>query len=538
MQKAKIHLFGKDAQDKLLEGGKVIHDAVTSTFGARSYNAAIERPWGVPSVVHDGVTVAKESLPLKDPFQNVGAEIIAEAAEKTNGVGDGTTATTLLAYNISKRAVELTRAGYRPMGIRVGIERAVADITEKLEEMAHPIDIKKGDVKRVATISAQNDEIGDLVAKAIEEVGEDGIVAVEESRTGDTNLEVKQGMEFDRGFKSPYFITDQKLGEASVTDAAVLVTDYRVAGGAEFVPVAERLAKAGIKNIVIIADDVDGDALAILVMNKIQGNLNSLAIQAPGFGDKKLEILQDIATVTGAQFISKSVGRTFDSIEPKDLGGAQRVVSTKDSTTIIGGQGAQEDVAMRVEALKETSKNPDLGDFDREKLNERVAKLASGVAVINVGARTEPELKERKERAIDAVSAVKAALTDGIVSGGGTALWLAANSVADNELEDRDEHAGYQLVIDACKQPFAKLMTNAGYKPDALERHIEVTDDDVNGIDVITGKVTGMFKAGIIDPLAVIRAALNNAASAATMIATIEVVIIEEKDGQPETQQY
>ncbi len=516
---------GDDAKAKLLEGVETVYTAVSSTFGARSKNVAIARPFGVPSVVHDGVTVARELLPLEDKAADVGAQLIADAADKTNKVGDGTTATTILTRELFVAANKRIAAGHRPMALREGIEAAVLAITEALDKAATPIEM--ADIGRIASISAQNAELGKFVADAFEQVGKDGVVTVEESRTTETYMEIKAGMEFDKGYRSPYFVTDPVLGEASVPDVAVLVTNHKLSQLAEFAPVIEKCAAKTIKNFFIVADDIDGQALAFLAVNKLQGNINVIAVQAPSFGERRNDMLRDIALVTNARFIDKDAGMTLASVEPEDWGHAARVTSTKDTTVIVDGGGIDEDVGTRVEELKAQLASPDASDFDRERIGERLAKLTSGIAVIFVGAKSEPELKERKERVIDAVSASKAALQEGIVPGGGIALLRARDSITALYGEDEEKTAGIRVVYDACAAPFYKLMSNAGYDPGKMHAYVEQAVNTPNaGIDVTDGVIKDMVAVGIIDPLTVIRSGLENAASTAIMLATSDSIIV------------
>lgn len=527
--KPKRLINGGDATAKLLEGVEIVYTAVSSTFGARSKNVAIARPFGTPSVVHDGVTVARELLPLADKGANVGAQLVADAADKTNKVGDGTTATTILTREIFVEANKRIAAGYRPMALREGIEDAVKVVAEALNEAATPITVDQ--VESIATVSAQNRELGEIVAQAFKAVGEDGVVTVEESRTTDTYMEVKSGMEFDKGFRSPHFITDPLLGEASVENVSVLVTNHKIGQLKEFAPVMEKAAQAGVKNYLIIADDIDGQALAFLAVNKLQGNINVIAVQAPSFGDNRNNMLRDIALVTNAKFIDKDAGMTLENVQPEDWGRAARVTSTKDSTVIVDGEGAAEDIEVQVAALKQQLSSPDLSAFDSERLQERLAKLTGGIAVIFVGAKSEPELKERKERAIDAISASKAALAEGIVPGGGIALLNARGVLTDmaNLPSDPEKLAGSMIVFDACIAPFKKLMSNAGF--DSGNKLAQLANDG-EGIDVIDGNVKNMIDAGIIDPLTVIRSALQNAASTAVMLSTSDNIIVEADDEQ------
>lgn len=537
----KITKRGAEAREAALRGVEIVYDAVSATLGPRSANVAIARPFGRPAVVHDGVTVAKEVLPLADPFENVGAELAVEAADKTNAIGDGTTTATVLMRNIAKTANTYIAAGAKPMALREGIEAATGAIVKALDDMATPIS-KVADVKRIATISAQNEEIGKMVADAYEVLGKEGIMSVEESRGTETFLEIKTGMEFDRGFRSPYFVNDRVLLEATVNNPHILVTDYTLTSVNQVGPMLERLVSgmgadgivnpaAGVKDIVIIANEIDGEALAMLAVNHVKGNIRALAVNAPSFGDKRTDILHDIAIVTGAQLISEQAGIGLESVTVDMLGHASRVTSTKDSTIIVDGAGAKEDIDTRAAEIKTQADNPDTGEFDREKLMERYAKIKAGVAVLSIGAKSEPEIKERKERAIDAISAAKAALQEGVVPGGGVALIVAAESIGDlvnNHQHERDFLNGINIVMDACRAPFRKLLENAGLDPGTFMLQI----GKGKGVDVVSGNVVDMVKRGIIDPVLVVKSALENASSNAVMIATTEVIIVEKTSKQ------
>ncbi len=521
----KIILVGKPARDAALNGVEVVYEAVSATLGPRSANVGIARPFGRPAVVHDGVTVAKEVLPLPDPFENFGAELAVEAADKTNSIGDGTTTATVLMREIVRAAHTNITAGAKPMALRTGIEAATATIVEQLRKLATPIDAAPA-VRRIATVSAQNKEIGDMVGDAYEQLGREGIMSVEESRGTDTYLEIKTGMEFDRGFRSPYFVTDPLLGEATVEKPLILVTDHDLRAVAEVGPMMERLYGEGVRNIVIIANDIDGEALAFLVVNQVKQNLKVLAVQAPSFGDKRTEILKDIALVTGATVITAGAGMSLESVNKAMLGTAARITSTKDATLIIDGGGPEEDVANRADEIKKQADSPDTNAFDHEKLMERYAKLKSGVAILMIGAKSEPEIKERKERAIDAISAAKAALSGGIVAGGGVAL-IEASKAAESLLKSslgRDFVSGVSIVMAACSAPFEKLLNNAGFESG---RYIAGVTGKI-GVDVTSGQLGDMMKAGIIDPAEVVTSALENASSSAVMLATTEVIIVEQ----------
>lgn len=527
---------GEAAKQDLLAGAQLVYEAEAATFGPRSNNVALDRPWGAPSVVHDGVSVAQEIVPLKDPFQNVGAKIIVDAAERTGEVGDGTTVTAVLAYDIFKNAHAVITAGMQSMDVRNGIERAVGVVSARIHKDATPIKDDKKKLKQVAQVSAQLEDIGEMVVQAVEQVGAEGVITVEESNTTDTFVEVKQGMEFDRGYKSHYFITDTDTGEAVIEDAAVLVTDGRIGSMDEFVKVLNVVVnEKGIKKLVVIADDIDGEPLATLIVNKVKGILSTLAVQAPNFGDKRHAILQDIATITGATLISEEAGMKLSEFKAEYLGSATRVKSSHKSTVIVGGGGDKKAIEARAADIKRQADHADTSEFDREKLLERYAKLTTGVAVVHIGARTEPEVKERKERAIDAISAVKAAVAEGIVPGGGIALLRAADTIAeilaagDSPMTDA-ERAGWTIVANACRAPYERLLTNAGLQPARYLDDIMSDNLGRRGVDVTTGKVVDMVTNGIIDPAKVIRSALENAGSAGVILSTIEVVVVEEPE--------
>ena len=533
-------VIGAKARQDNIDGAEVVYSAVSQTFGARSNNVAIKRPFGAPAVVHDGVTVAQNLLPLEDEHLNIGAELVVEAAKKANNTaGDGTTLATILTREIAKGAHTYITAGSKPMALREGIEEASRAVVAELEAMAKPIesdDQKQNieNVRQIATISAQVEDIGKMVADAYEELGAEGIMTVEESRSTDSFLELKKGMEFDRGWRSPYFVNDQKHNEATIESPYIIVTDQKLRAGIDIAPFLEKLYKEhNVKDLVIIADDIDGEALGFLVLNHVKQNIRVVAINAPGFGDKRLDLLEDICTVTGATLISENKGLTFNNAGVDQLGRAARVVAGRDTTLIVEGQGAAEDIEIRIAQIREKSQMPEVGEFEREKLLERLAKMSSGVAVLNIGAKSEPELKERKERAIDAISAAKAALSEGIIPGGGMAM-IAASFKASQVLKkhpkynERDFYNGVQLVIETCRAPFNKLMENAGFDPG--EKYAEVAAEPFGfGVDVTDGKVKDFHEAGIIDPVLVIKSSLENATSSAVMIATTNVNIIEHK---------
>jgi chaperonin GroEL len=515
-------VFNTEAREKILSGAKVVFDAVSTTLGPRSNNVAIERPWGTPSVIHDGVGVAKE-IDLKDKFENVGAQLIKGAAERTNNeAGDGTSVTTILTYNIAKEAHRNIVAGASPMVIRQDIESAVKDMTESIEKMAVKLKTDE-EIKQVAVISAQNEEIGELITQAIKKLGRDSIITVEESQTTEMSIDFKEGMQFDKGWLNSYFITDQEKNEAVVSDPYILVTDTKITQMPDFVPFLKGFAENPQKSsnsLVIIADEVSGPPLATLIANKLQGNLNVLVVNAPNYGGDRRSVLEDIAFAINGRFISKEAGHLLKDVTLEDLGRADKVISSQDSTVIVGGKGKDSIISARAQQIKgmiEKSEN----EFETEKLRERLAKLTSGIAVINVGANSEAEMRELKERVIDAISATKAAIEEGIVIGGEMALLHATNAI-------QGDSVGSQVVKNAVTQPFNVLMRNSGYDPGYMMAKLEGSTSV--GVDVTDGTIKDLVKAGIIDPAKVVKSALKNATSTAIMMLTTNCIITEIKD--------
>ena len=520
---AKILKFNQEAREKLLKGINILTDAVATTLGPKGRNVALDKKWGAPNVVHDGVTVAKE-IDLEDPFENMGAQLLKEAASKTADVaGDGTTTATILAKSIVTEGLKNIQAGSNPMILKKGIEKGIVALVEELKKMSKKISTQ-GEVAQVATISASDSTIGNLIAEALEKVGKDGVVTVEEGKTMEMTVDYKEGMEFDKGFVSPYFVSDTDKMESSIEDAYILITDKKISSAADLVPFLEKFMAVS-KNLVIIADEVEGEALALLVVNKLRGTFNVLAVKAPGFGDRRKEMLEDIAILTGGSVISEDTGKKFESVEIDDLGRAGRVTSNKDNTLIVDGKGAKSKIESRIAQIRRELQSSD-SEFDREKLQERLAKLTGGVAVINVGAATQVELKEKKERVIDAVAATKAAIEEGIVAGGEIALLRAAKVLDTVVVEGQEEKVGIEIVRRALEQPFRMLIKNAGMDEGiALAKIVEATGN--MGIDVMDGVVKDLVKAGIIDPVKVTRSALQNAASVAVMVMTTEVLITD-----------
>lgn len=526
---AKILKFNSEAREKLLKGINILTQAVATTLGPKGRNVAIDKKWGAPSVIHDGVTVAKE-IDLEDPFENMGAQLLKEAASKTSDVaGDGTTTATVLAKAIIEEGLKNIQAGSNPMILKKGIEKAVVSLVEELKRMSKKV-IGKEEIAQVATISAADSQIGNLIAQALERVGKDGVVTVEEGKTMDMTVDYKEGMVFDKGFVSPYFITDTDRMESSIEDAHILITDKKISSAADLVPFLEKFVAVS-KNLVIIADEVEGEALALLVVNKLRSTFNVLAIKAPGFGDRRKDMLQDIAILTGGSVISEDTGKKLESVEIEELGKAGRITSDKDNTLIVDGKGTKSKIEARVAHIRRELQVAD-SEFDKEKLQERLAKLTGGVAVINVGAATEVELKEKKERVIDAVSATKAAIEEGIVAGGEIALLRAAKVLDTVKVLEGEEKVGVEIVKRALEQPFRQLVRNAGLDEGiALSKVMNATGN--MGIDVMDGQVKDLVKAGIIDPVKVTRSALQNAASVGVMVMTTDCLITEAPEKHP-----
>jgi chaperonin GroEL len=520
---AKQLKFGKDAREALLKGIDTVAKAVVTTLGPKGRNIALDRGYGAPNIVHDGVSVA-EQINLPDPFENMGAQLVKEAASKTNdNAGDGTTTSTLLAQVMTQKGMKRVDAGANPMIVKRGMEKAVEAVLESLKKMAKPV---KGDeITQVATISAGDVEIGAKIAEALDKVGRDGVVTVEEGKGLTIDIEYKEGMEFDRGYASAYFVTNGDKMEAEIEGAYILLTDKKVSSIQDLLPFLEKFVKVS-KNLVIIADEIDGEALATLVVNKLRGTFNVLAIKSPGFGDRRKELLEDIAVLTGGTVISEDTGRTFESIEVTDLGQADKVWADKDNARIIGGRGIKKAIEARVESLKKQMKESD-SDFDKEKLAERLAKLAGGVAVINVGAATEIELNEKKERVKDAVGATKAAIEEGIVPGGETALLRAREAAKKVKVEKGDEQIGVDIVYEALEEPIKWLAKNAGDNEDEVLKKVMSSKELDFGYNALTSEFGSMTKFGILDPVKVTRSALQNAASVAMMVLTTEGLVTE-----------
>ncbi|OGY30603.1 MAG: chaperonin GroL [Candidatus Woykebacteria bacterium RIFCSPLOWO2_01_FULL_41_12] len=519
---AKQLLYSDEARKKLLTGINKLADAVATTLGPKGRNVALDKKWGAPNVVHDGVTVAKE-IELEDPFENMGAQLIKEAASKTNDVaGDGTTTATILAQAISEEGLKNITAGANPMILKKGLEKGVDTAVESLKKSAKKV-TNKDETTQVATISAADETIGSLIAEALEKVGKDGVVTVEESRGLDTNIEYKEGMEFDRGYVSAYFVTDPAKMEASIENPHILITDKKISAIGDLLPLLEKLVQTT-KDFVIIADDIEGEAMATLVVNKLRGTMNILAVKAPGFGDRRKEMLEDIAVLAGGTLLSEDTGIKFESVTLDMLGKADKITSDKDNTIIVGGKGARNKIDARIAQIK-TQIEKTTSEFDREKLEERLAKLSGGVAVVNVGAATEIELKEKKERVNDAVQATKAAIEEGFVVGGEVALLRAAKALDSIKVEG-DEEIGVKILRHALRQPLQKLAKNAGADAGWVVREVEKSEGN-RGFNALTGKFEDLIAAGVIDPVKVTRSALQNAASVAMMVLTTEALVTD-----------
>src|SRR5947208_2730420 len=520
---AKQIVHGEDSRQAILRGVNMLADAVKITLGPRGRNVVLDKKYGSPTITKDGVTVAKE-IELKDSMENMGAQMVREVASKTSDVaGDGTTTATVLAQAIFREGVKTVAAGANPMALKRGIDKAVERATAEIKRMAKPV---RGDmIAQVGMISANGDAtIGELIAEAMNKVGKDGVITVEESKTMETNLEFVEGLQFDRGYLSPYFMTDAESMEAVLEEPVILISEKKLSSMRDLLPLLEQAAKQG-KPLLIIAEDVEGEALATLVVNKLRGTLNVAAVKAPGFGDRRQAILEDIAVLTGGQVISEELGLKLENIKLTDLGRAKRVTIDKDNTTIVEGYGDPKKIEGRVKQIK-TQIDETTTDYDREKLQERLAKIVGGVAVINVGAATETEMKEKKARVEDALHATKAAVEEGIVAGGGVALLrcvLALDKVTDLP---HDQQVGVNIVKRALEEPIRQIAQNAGLEGSVVVEHVRKEKESV-GFDAALEKYTDMFEAGIIDPTKVVRCALQNAASVAGLMLTTEVMVTE-----------
>ncbi len=543
---AKQLVFSENARRALKTGVDALANAVKVTLGPKGRNVALDKKWGAPTITHDGVTVAKE-IELEEPLENMGAQLLKEAATKTNDVaGDGTTTATVLAQMIVTEGLKNVAAGANPMLIKNGIAKAAEAVVQALRDMAEDIDTKE-EIANVAAISANDMEIGELIAEVMEKVGKDGVITVEESKGLAFETEYVEGMQFDRGYISPYFVTDPERMEAVLEDPLILIHDKKISSAQDILPLLEKMVQTGRKNLVIISEDVDGEALATLVLNKLRGVFNALAVKAPGFGDRRKAMFQDIAVLTGGQVITEEMGRKLETAQLSDLGRAVKVISTKEDTTIVGveDEAISKEILGRINQIK-AEIEASTSDYDKEKLQERLAKLSGGVAIIRVGAGTEVELKEKKHRVEDALSATRAAVEEGIVPGGGVALINAVPALADIKMEFDDEQTGVAIVRRALEEPMRQLAVNAGKDGavivDNVRRQQKEQDDVKVGYDVLREVYVNMVKQGIIDPVKVTRSAVENAASIGAMILTTEALITDipekEKPQMPPMPEY
>lgn len=522
---AKQLIFGDAARQAILKGVTILTDAVKATLGPRGRNVVIERKFGSPNVTKDGVTVAKE-IDLKDPFENMGAQLVREVASKTSDVaGDGTTTATVLAYAIYKEGLKYVSAGANAMDLKRGIDKAVEAVIEELKKISKPV-VDKKEIAQVGTISANNDSsIGELIAEAMDKVGKDGVITVEEAKGMATTLDIVEGMQFDRGYISPYFITDPERLECVLEDAFVLIHDKKISSMKDLLPILEQIARMG-KPLLIIAEDVEGEALATLVVNKLRGVLQVCAVKAPGFGERRKAMLEDIAILTGGTVISEDLGVKLENVKIEDLGRAKKIIVDKDNTTIVEGAGDPQKIQGRIKQIKVQIEET-TSDYDREKLQERLAKLAGGVARINVGAATEAEMKEKKARVEDALNATRAAVEEGIVPGGGVALLRCQKALKNLKLENHDQQLGVEIVKKALEEPIKQIIANAGVEATLIVEKVKENKNINYGYDAYAEKFVDMMEAGIIDPTKVTRTALQNAASVAGLMLTTEVLVSE-----------
>jgi chaperonin GroEL len=523
---AKDLRFNEEARRSLERGVNKVADAVKVTLGPRGRNVVIEKKFGSPVITKDGVTVAKE-IELPDPIEDVGAKLVKEVASKTNDVaGDGTTTATVLAQAIVREGLRVVAAGANPLAVKRGIDKAVSATVEEIRNMATPVEDKEG-IASVGAIAGNDREIGELIAEAMDQVGKDGVITIEESKGTGTTVEIVEGMQFDKGYLSPYFVTDPERMEAVLENVAILIHEKKISNVQDLVPVLEKVARGG-QPLLIISEDIEGEALATLVVNRIRGILNVCAVKAPGFGDRRKAMLEDIAILTGGQFLSEDLGVKLENVDVDMLGRAEKIIVTKDDTTIIKGGGTKEAVSGRVSQLRRQIENTD-SDYDREKLEERLAKLAGGVAKLSVGAATETELKEKKHRFEDALSATRAAVEEGIVPGGGSTLVQAAKVLDNLKAEDSDEQTGINIVRRALEEPLRQIAFNAGMEGSVVVNKVRESEAGF-GLNALTEQYVDLVKAGVVDPVKVTRSALENAASIASLILTTEVVATEIKE--------
>jgi len=522
---AKDLKFNEDARHALERGVNTLADAVKVTLGPRGRNVVIEKKWGSPTVINDGVTIAKE-IEVEDRFENMGAQLVREVASKTNDIaGDGTTTATVLAQAIVREGLRNVAAGSNPMAVKRGIEKAVEAVVSEIRKIATPVK-ERSEIAQIAAISANDAEIGEIIADAMDKVGKDGVITVEESKGRQTTLEVVEGMQFDKGYISPYMVTDAERMEAVLEDPLILLYEKKISAIADLVPVLEKVVRSG-RPLLIISEDIEGEALATLVVNKLRGTLNAVAVKAPGFGDRRKAMMGDIAVLTNGTFITEDLGLKLENIDINQLGTAKKVVVTKEETTIVEGAGSQEAIKGRIAQIKKQIEDTD-SDYDREKLQERLAKLAGGVAVIKVGAATETELKEKKHRMEDALSATRAAVEEGIVPGGGVTL-LNAISALDKLKGTPDEMIGVSIVRRALEEPARQIANNAGAEGSVVVEHIKSQKSGF-GYNAATSEYVDMVKAGIIDPAKVTRSAVENAASIASLLLTTEALVAEKPE--------
>jgi chaperonin GroEL len=528
---AKELRFSEDARSAILNGVNVLANAVKVTLGPKGRNVVIEKSFGAPNVTKDGVTVAKE-IELSDKFENMGAQMVREVASKTNDdAGDGTTTATVLAQAIYREGAKIVAAGINPMELKRGIDKAVHAVVEELKKISKPIKDQK-EVAQVGTISANNDpEIGKIIAEAMEKVGKEGVITVEESKTAETTLDIVEGMQFDRGYLSPYFVTNPEKMEASIENPFILIYEKKISSMKDLLPLLEKVVQKS-KPLIIIAEDVDGEALATLVVNKLRGTIQVAAVKAPGFGDRRKEMLQDIATLTGGKVISEDLGHKLETARLEDLGQAKKVTIDKDNTTIVDGAGKKSDVEGRVKTIR-AQIDETTSDYDREKLQERLAKLVGGVAVVNVGAPSEVEMKEKKARVEDALNATRAAVEEGIVPGGGTALLRAAKALANIKGLSAEQQAGVTIIKRALEEPLRQIAGNAGFEGSIVVDKVITNNTPAWGFNALTETYEDLIAAGVIDPTKVARCAIQNAASVASLMLTTETLIAEKpkKDG-------
>lgn len=522
---AKQIIYSDEARDKLKIGVDKLANAVKITLGPKGKNVAIDKGYGSPLIINDGVSIAKE-IELKDKFENLGAELVKEVANKTNDLaGDGTTTATVLTQAIVSEGIKNVAAGSNPMAIRRGIQKGVDAVCKHLKEMSKEVSTKE-EIAQVASISADDNEIGKIIAEAIEIVGKDGVITVEESQSFEMSKEIVEGMQFDKGYLSPYMVTNAEKMTAQMENVPILITDKKISAIKDILKLLEDLASQGKKDLVIICEDLDGEALTTLVINKLRGVFNVLAIKAPGYGDNKKEMLEDIAILTGTEVISEEKGQKLEDVNLEDLGSAGRVISEKDSTTIVNGNGRKENIEERISLLKKSLENNE-SKYDKEKIEERIAKLSGGVAVIKVGASSETEMKEKKLRVEDAINSTKAATREGIVAGGGVALLKCEKTLENLKIEDPEERIGVDILKRALVSPIKQIAENAGKEGSVIAEQVRKNDSDYYGYNAATDVFEDLFKSGIVDPTEVTRTALQNAASISAMFLTTEVAIAE-----------